>query len=133
MKYTVNAASTRAALETPEGLQVVRLASKEPPVLLSPPGEPRRVLLALSGSRLAAVTREGEVRVWNVERRELLASWKAGFAPEQVAWVGEAERLALGRRDVLRTTNADGSDAVTVTALRSPAGASLLVERAPLP
>ena len=83
---------------------------------------------SLSGRRLAAVTREGEVTVWDVETRELVASWKAGFVAEQVAWIGEGERLAVGRRDVLRVTSADGSDGVTVTALRSPTGVSLLVE-----
>ena len=127
----VDADGTRAALETPEGLQLVKLASKEPPVLLSPRGDWPLQLLALSGNHLATVTREGEVNVWNVEERELLASWKAGFVPEHVAWIGEGERLALARRDVLRVTNADGSEGVAVTALRSPAGTSLLVERDP--
>jgi hypothetical protein len=116
----------RAALETAAGLQLVTLASKEPPVLLSPPSDPPPVLLALSGSRLATVTREGEVSVWNVDTRALVASWKAGFVPEHVAWLGDAERLALSRREVLRLSNADGSNAVTVTALRRGAATGLL-------
>jgi len=125
----LDADGARAALETPEGLQVVMLASKEPPILLSPGSDPPPALLALSGSRLAAVTREGEVSVWDVEGRTLVASWEAGFSPEHVAWLGEGERLALSRRDVLHLSDLDGSNPVTVTALRDGAGARLLSER----
>ncbi len=113
----VDADGARAAMETPEGLQLVTLASKEVPVLLSGRSDPPPVLLALARSRLAAVTQEGEVSVWNVESRALVASWKAGFEPEHIAWLDGGRRLALTREEVLHVSDADGSNAVAVTAV----------------
>jgi len=113
----LDADGARAAMETPEGLQLVTLASKEVPVLLSARSDAPPVLLALARSRLAAVTQEGEVSVWNVEDRALVASWKAGFAPEHVAWIDGGRRLALSREEVLQVSDADGSHAVAVTAV----------------
>jgi hypothetical protein len=113
----LDADGARAAMETPEGLQLVTLASKEVPVLLSARSDPPPVLLALARSRLAAVTQEGEVSVWNVESRALVASWTAGFAPEHVAWLDGGRRLALSREEVLHVSDADGSNAVAVTAV----------------
>ncbi len=113
----VDADGARAAMETPEGLELVTLASKEVPVLLSGRSDPPPVLLALARSRLAAVTQEGDVSVWNVESRALVASWKAGFAPEHVAWLDGGRRLALSREEVLHVFDADGSNAVAVTAV----------------
>jgi WD40 repeat protein len=130
MAWALDAEGTVAALATPGGLQLVPLASKEPPILLSPKSDPPPVFLALSGSRLASVTRDGQVTVWNVETREVVATWSAGFAPEHVAWVGEGERLVLGRRDMLRVSSPDGSKAVTLTALRNGEETTLLSEAA---
>jgi hypothetical protein len=131
LSAAMDADGARAAIDTPEGLQVVKLASKEPPVMLKLRDDRETEMLALSGDRVAAVTRGGDVSVWSVEGHAVVASWKAGFAPEHVAWLGEGKRLALSRREVLRLSDADGSNAVTVMALRNGGATSLLAENAP--
>jgi hypothetical protein len=122
----IDADGERAALETSEGLAIVMLASKDRPTVLSPRDGPPATQLALAGARLAAVTHHGDVTVWNVVTGKPEATWNAGFAPENVAWVGEGRRLALSRGHVLRLSDADGSRPVTLTALVGPTGASVL-------
>jgi dipeptidyl aminopeptidase/acylaminoacyl peptidase len=124
----IDADGKRAALETSEGLAMVMLASKDRPTVLSPRDDPPATQLALAGDRLAAVTHDGDVTVWNVVTGEPEATWNAGFAPENVAWIGDGRRLALSGGHVLRLFDADGSRPVTLTALLGPTGASVLAE-----
>ena len=99
----------RVAIAMPDGtVHVERIESHDAPLELS--GAPQRVArLALSGDRLAAVTSSGAVTVWDLSRREMVASWEIGFDPAQIAWDVDGSRLTIA-----------GAERVTICNLRTP-------------
>ena len=117
--WAIDGDGGRAAAAQSDGtVHVVTVGSHDAPVVL-PAAVDGAAMLALAGDRLAAVTRSGAVTVWDVARREILASWEARLVPQYIAWAGEGGLLAVAGMNEIRLSRPDGSHTVTLTALRA--------------
>jgi hypothetical protein len=97
----------RVAIAMPDrSVHLARIESHDAPLVL-PEAPERTAHLALSGERLAAVTADGAVTVWDLSRQAVVARWEAAFHPTQVVWGGggvtlaiaDARRVSLARLD----------------------------------
>jgi hypothetical protein len=118
--WALDAEGRRAAAAQSDGtVLVVTTEGHDAPIVL-PAAIDQAVRLALSGDRLAAVTQSGEVTVWDVARRAIVASWQSELTAAQIVWGADGAFLAVADADEVRLSKPDGSHAVTVTALRTP-------------
>jgi sugar lactone lactonase YvrE len=120
----------RGAFSLQDGsIVVATLESREPPIVVRPPGVRGEVetILALDGDRLAVASAEGEVSVWGVAAATHLATWSVpGFVPEHMAWMADGRVLIATRGHEARLARADGSQALTLSLL-SEDGATRIV------
>lgn len=128
MAQAIDADGKRVAVSMQDStVQVVTVDAPEPPIAL-PAVTETPLFFALAGDRLAAVGATGAVTVWDVARREIAASWEAGFAPLRLAWGGDGAFLAIAGTGQVRVSRPDGSGTVTLTGMRTQHGTTWLAQ-----